>query len=100
MLMLLRYYYYRYLFPFDPSNTWLRHTVKTIIAVALGLAVSLIRGHIVLTDLWLLLPHFFIHGVTGCERIVWAAIEAIVLDVVILLAECHHHHVVGALLLA
>ncbi len=41
MLQLLRYYYLKYLFPYDPLDSWLRHSLKACLACVIAGAISL-----------------------------------------------------------
>ena len=41
MLNLIRFYYLKYFFPYDPLGAWLRHSVKACIACVIAAAISL-----------------------------------------------------------
>ena len=50
----LRFYYFRYIFPYDPTGTWLRHSLKTIIACLLTVPLVLYERNI--SAVWVFLP--------------------------------------------
>lgn len=54
----LRYYYYKYLFPADPTNAWLRHTFKSMLVIGLCVLATWIRRPFQLADVWLIFTGF------------------------------------------
>ena len=53
-----RFYYYTYLFRFDPSNTWFRHSIKILLATLLATIIAFF--HLQMLDIWLILTTFLI----------------------------------------
>ncbi len=53
-----QFYYYTYLFRFDPSNTWFRHSIKILLATLLATIVAFF--HLQLLDIWFILTTFLI----------------------------------------
>lgn len=54
MLQLLRYYYLQHFFPYDPLGSWLRHSIKSVLACLIAATISLYLMNAM--ALWIFIP--------------------------------------------
>lgn len=91
----LRYYYLRYLFSYDPSKTWLLHSIKTMLVSALAITIAMIEMSI--HAVWIILPCFLIMLLLNVQlpfrQRIYQLITmwAICFGVVLLMMLAHHH---------
>lgn len=54
----IRYYYIRYLFSYDPSKTWLYHSIKTMLVTVLAIIIAMTE--MTINSVWIILPSFLV----------------------------------------
>lgn len=54
----LKYYYIRYLFSYDPSKTWLYHSIKSMFVTVLAICIAMIE--MTIHSVWIILPCFLV----------------------------------------